>query len=261
MKNIFLKISIGIFVVSFLVSNAYAESKNNLFCVTGEYWTASLTSDIKITDLGVIGTELDFIDDLGLDDSENITTLSGAIDLPFLPRIVVSYFDLSVDGSKNVTRTFNYKGKTYSVGTNLTSSLDVSCLEGYMEFMLLKQDFGELGVLLGARLFSVETQLTDNTTGITDSESVEGPVPIVGAQAEIQLPAKFRIGGILKGFSINYDSSEFKMYDIAAALHYDFNRFMRASAGYRYFLIDGKDDQNSAEVKFTGPYIGLTGSF
>ena len=80
---------------------------------------------------------------------------------------------------------------------------------------------------------------------------------------EIKLPAKFRLQGIARGLDIEVNDVNAKLYDIEAALHYDFNRFFRASAGYRYFMIKAEDNStnDSVDIKFTGPYVGVTGSF
>ncbi len=126
--------------------------------------------------------------------------------------------------------------------------------------MLLKEDLVEIGFLFGAKYAQIDTELKDSVYG-TLSESVEGPVPIIGVQAEVKLSKGFGVGAIAKGIKINVGAIDFTLLDLQGALNYDLNRFLRASAGYRYMLVDGTDGDNSAKVTYTGPFVGITGSF
>lgn len=243
--------------------SVFAENTNTLVSVTADYWMPSLDAEVKSSELAIIGTTINLVDDLGMDDPDSFPAFKASIDLPFLPELVVSYFSFDGISSKNITQTFTYKGKSYSASNNVASSYEITQYEAYLRWNLLNLDAGKLGILIGSKYFEVETELKDNTVGFMESESVSGPVPIVGFGGEIKLPAKFRIDGIVRGLVLEINDIDAKMFDIETALHYDFNRFVRATAGYRYFLIDAEDTStnDTVDIKFSGPYLGVTASF
>lgn len=240
-----------------------ADDVNTLVSIGADYWMPSIDAKVKSSELSIIGTEIDVINDLGLDDSEGIANFKGSIDMPLLPELYLSYFSIDGSGSKNITKSLTYKGQIYSATNNVTSKYDITQFEGLLIFHMINLDAGRIGPLVGVKYFEVETELKDNTTGITKSESVDGPVPVIGLAAAVKLPAKFRIEGLVRGLSIEVDDVDASMFDIDFGLNYDFNRFFRAVVGYRYFAIDAEDSGNNdtVDIKFTGPYIGISGSF
>ncbi|MBI4845378.1 MAG: hypothetical protein HY810_02730 [Candidatus Omnitrophica bacterium] len=257
-----------IIIMSFLLASclcsiSLADEVNTLVSIGADYWMPTLDAKIKSSELSVIGTQIDIIDDLGLDDSEGIVNIKGSIDMPLLPELYVSYFAIDGSGSKNITNTLTYKGQTYSATNNISSKYDVTQFEGLLIFHLINTDIFRVGPLVGAKYFEVETELKDNTTGIIKTESVDGPVPVIGISAAVKFAEKFKLECLARGLSIEIDNVDAAMFDVDLGLHCDFNRFLRVSTGYRYFAIDAEDSSNndSVDIKFTGPYIGITGSF
>ncbi|MBU1092699.1 hypothetical protein KJ836_03475 [Patescibacteria group bacterium] len=261
MKNFFLVILIVIGIFALGLSNAQADEKNTLVSITADYWMPNVDASIKSSELSIIGTEIDIIDDLGFDNSESVPAFKASIDLPLFPEILVSYFAIDSDAQKTLTKDVVYKGTTYSSTILVNSSYDITHYEALLGFPLINADTVKIELLVGAKYFEVETSLT--TSGVTQTDSVDGPVPVVGVMAGINLPSKFRFEGIARGLALEVDNVDAKLYDIEAAVHYDFNRFLRASAGYRYFLLDAEDSStnDSVDIKFAGPYVGVTGSF
>jgi outer membrane protein len=260
-KNTFLVTLIVLGIILLGISNAHADDKNTLISIEADYWMPSVDAEIKSSELSLLGTQIDLIDDLGLDDSDSIPALKGSIDLPLFPEILVSYFQIESDSTKTLTKNFNFGGITYSVSDVVKSSYDITQYEALIAFALINADSFKIAPLIGAKYFEVEASLT--STAGNSTEKVDGPVPVIGALAEINLPSKFRLTGIARGLQVELDDLEAKLYDIEAAVNYDFNRFLRAQAGYRYFLIDAEDNStsDSVDIKFAGPFIGVTGSF
>ena len=261
MKNTFLVVLIALCMLTLGLSNVQADEKNTLISITADYWMPNVDATIKSSELAVIGTNIDIVEDLGLDDSESVPAFKATVDLPLFPEILLSYFTIDSNAQKTLTKNVVYKGTTYSISNLVNSSYDITHYEALLGFPLINADVAKIEVLIGAKYFEVETSLT--TSGITQTDSIDGPVPVVGLMGDINLPSKFRFAGIARGLALEVDDVDAKLYDIEAAIHYDFNRFLRASAGYRYFMIDAEDNStnDSVDIKFTGPFIGMTGSF
>jgi hypothetical protein len=213
-------------VIGFIgAGSVMADAKDTMVSVTADYWMPTLDANIQSTDLAIIGSDIDIINDLGFDDSENIPALKASLDLPFFPELLVSYFAIDASATKDITKTLTYKGVAYNVSDNVSSSYDITQYEALLSFNVIDADAGKLGLLIGAKYFEVETELRDNTLGTTKSESVDGPVPVIGVVGAVQLPAKFRIEAIARGLSLEVQDIDAKLYDVEAAVHYDVNRF------------------------------------
>ena len=51
--------------------------------------------------------------------------------------------------------------------------------------------------------------------------------------------------------------------NLDGAVHFDMNKFVRLSIGYRYELIDCEmaKEKDSVDINFAGPFAGITASF
>jgi len=264
LKNTSLLIIFLIGIMAISSANVYAEAANTLVSIRADYWMPSLDAEVMSSELSLVGTQVDLVDDLGLDDSENIPALTASIDLPLFPEILVGYFAVDSSATKEITRDIVYKGVTYTgLVDTVASSYDITHFEALLNFGLIKTEMADLGLLVGAKYFEIETTLSNGVA--TQTESVEGPVPVVGVKGGVGLPGKFRIEGIGRGMVLEVGDVDASLFDIDLGVHYDLNKFLRASVGYRYFAIDAEDTSNNvtdkAEIKFAGPYIGVTGSF
>ena len=263
MKKISFILTLVMGIIAICCVNANAEAASTLISLRADYWMPSIDAEVKSSELTIVGTQVDLADDLGLDDSESIPAVMGSIDFPLFPEILVSYFSVDSSASKVITKDIVYKGTTYSISDTVSSSYDITHFEALLNFGLIKTEMADLGLLIGAKYFEVETSLT--SAGVTQTESVEGPLPVVGVKGGVGLPGKFRVEGMGRGLMLEVGDVDASLFDVDLGVHYDFNKFLRASAGYRYFSIDAEDTSNDVtdkvEVKFAGPYIGITGSF
>ena len=252
-------------IIAIYSVSVYAEAANTLISLKVDYWMPSVDAEVKSSELSLVGTQIDLVDDLGLDDSESIPAVMGSIDFPLFPEILVSYFAVDSSASKVITKDIVYKGTTYSISDTVSSSYDITHFEALLNFGLIKTEMADLGLLIGAKYFEVETTLTSTSAGVTQTESIKGPVPVIGVKGGVGLPGKFRVEGIGRGLVLEVGDVNASIFDVDLGMHYDFNKFLRASAGYRYFAIDAEDTSDNvtdkAEIKFAGPYIGITGSF
>jgi len=262
LKKTLLIVLIGVFLVSCNTEAAFAEAKDTLISVRADYWMPSIDAEVTSSEFSVVGTKIDLIDDLGLDDSENIPAIRGSLDLPLFPEILVSYFAVDSSATKTLTKSLTYKGKTYSVAETVASKYDITQYEALLVFPLINQDAGKLGFLFGAKYFEVESELNGSVTG-DNKESVEGPVPVIGANIGIGLGEKIKIEGLARGLVLEIQDLDASLFDIEVDLTYDFNRALRAYVGYRYFSIDAEDTstKDKVDIKFAGPVAGVTLSF
>ena len=261
MKRTLLSLIFGVVIMALAASAAHAEAKDTLISVTGEYWMPTVDAKVRSSDLSVVGTDINFIDDLGLDDSETVPSLRGSLDLPILPEILFSYFKVDSDATKTLTQAVTYDGVTYNISDVVTSSYKIEHYEALMALNLINTDSAKFGLLIGAKYFKVDTSLSSVAAG-SRSDSIDGPVPVIGAMLGLGTE-KVRLELLGRGLSVSAGDVDASLFDLQADLNYDFNRFFRVGAGYRYFAINAEDSStdDKADIKFAGPYVSITGSF
>ena len=100
-------------------------------------------------------------------------------------RLHVSYTPLKYSGDKRLQRTVIFDGKTYSVNTQVQSSLDGSYFAADYRFGLVRSEGFELDGLVGAKYADFDALVVSIDIGQQALASLKAPVPIVGAAARI----------------------------------------------------------------------------
>lgn len=239
---------------------ALARGIDTMFDADVEYWFSTLKGEVAVAETGLPGTDVDLIDDLGMDDTENIPVFNLSYRFLDQHRLSFSYSEVEHSGRKNITKEIDYKGETYIVGADVTSNTEVTLIEGRYEYIFLWNEIWELAGLVGAKYARIETTL--EASGYeTKTESIEAPIPVVGLVGEVKLLDNFSLSGEVSGITLDVSDLDFTLIDAALRLSYDFTENWRVSAGYRLLDIDGSDDDNEVNVTLHGPMVAVIGSF
>jgi len=245
------------------VGSVFAADANSRVSAGVDIWISTLAAEATVSSDSVTGTNVDLIDDLGLDDSVSPSALGLSVNLPFLPELNLSYLALDGQATKTITKPFVVNGATYGAGDNVTSSYDFTEYEANFGFGIIKRETLSLSFLLGAKYFEIQTAIKDNTTGVSFDQTVNFGIPVVGMKAEVGLPAKFKIGAGARGMTLDTGDVNATVLNLDGAVHFDMNKFVRLSIGYRYELIDCEmaKEKDSVDINFAGPFAGITASF
>jgi len=126
------------------------------------------------------------------------------------------------------------------------------------EYRLVEEERGGLDVLVGTRIWVVDTTLTLNPgllpgTSRTDSETWADPV--IGLKGNVALWGDLRLTafGYVGGFGL----VSHYVYDLFGALEYRFRDWISVAAGYRYLSVDYDTDGFVWDVWMSGPLLGV----
>ncbi|MCK4502006.1 MAG: hypothetical protein KAU22_03160 [Desulfuromonadales bacterium] len=202
-----------------------------------------------------VGTEVDLEKDLNLDDSENVTA---EIALKWGDsQFTFNYLPISFSGTGVMTRSIDFNGVTYNIGTSVKTDLDMDIYDvGYTYYLLNFDDLPtrfQLGLELAVKIADINISLNDQTLGLVESISVTAPIPTIGLRARIAL-ADF-IGVVGRVGYVEYDGNNF--LDAEAQIEFSPIPMVGLYAGYRYFDLKIDEDDVFVETKFTGPFGGL----
>lgn len=233
--------------------NANSVGENYNLEIEGRYWMPKFDSTVKIVDNG-IGTDIKAVNDLGMDDRKNF--FEGRAQLKFARKhkFNFSYLPMKWDADKIITRTIEFSGKTYTVGTQVKSKLDLNLFRGGYEYDFLAGRYGFLGGAVDVMVANVGAELKAPALSIDEKGDITAPIPMIGLVGRVY-PIKWvnltaRVSGLPLG-SYGY------ILDAEASLNINPIKYVGISGGYRYFETKAKFEDNSFDFKLDGPYVSL----
>ena len=224
----------------------------------GYYWFPSLDGTVKVDEAGIIGTTLDFENDLGIEDENypSVEVFVGGGN----HHLSLTHTNIEYSGRKTLTREIIYRGKTYAVSDLVTSSIEYKMLDLHYQYDLLDLENILGGFSLGGvlQVKYLDGNVSLKTTGIDEKEDFTIPIPMVGLNLHIGILAdilEVRVRGTAIGYSGN------TIYELMADLSWTPFPFMDIHGGYKSFIIDIDEDDMVFDYDMSGPYVALTLSF
>ena len=155
--------------------------------VRAEYWFPKLSGNGSTTTNGLPDTPFDLQDTLGVKD-ENFPFGEAFLGVSrFTFR--VGYTQPKYDGDATLTQTFVFNGQTFSVGENIVTRLELSIVDGQIQFDLLRPDIGvagvNLGLILAGKFVDGSIEVQSASTGITTKRDFRAGAPLVGVAAGV----------------------------------------------------------------------------
>ena len=219
------------------------------------WWFASLEADAKISATDVIGTEIDLVDDLGVDDSHGIPIVNAWIQPLSWLKVQGEYMTVGVDGSRVIDESILFDGTTFSISDNVTGELNVDRFSGWVEINPFNGSWGYIGVMVGGEYVHLEGNVSSDLVGSASGEFDAG-TPTLGGQAGFNITENLDIHVRIRGMSFDISGIELDVFDMEGGISYTFADHFELSADYRYLSLDVNEDDNSGDLTLQGPVIG-----
>jgi hypothetical protein len=205
----------------------------------------------------VLGTNIDLVDDLGLDDSESFP--EGRVTLNFgKHRLRYGFMPLEWDATKTITETVTFGGKDYTGGAVVDTTLKADYHRLGYEYDFIDVLSNRFGIIFEVKYFDFEAGLKADGLGFDEAESLKAPIPTLGLAAQFGLPGMFSIAGEVTGIGTG---SDLYLYDAEVGVILTPAPFIRISGGYRIFELHVEDDDDEATLTLSGPYVMLRADF
>ncbi len=224
----------------------------------GYYWFPSLDGTVKVDEAGIIGTTLDFENDLGIEDENypSVEVFVGGGN----HHLSLTHTDIEYSSRKTLTREIIYRGETYAVSDLVTSSIEYQMLDLHYQYDLLDLENILSGFSLGA-VFQVkylDGNVSLKATGIDEKEDFTIPIPMVGLNLHMGILADI-LEARVRGTAISYGGNT--IYELMADISWTPFPFLDIHGGYKSFIIDIDEDEVVFDYDMSGPYVALTLSF
>jgi len=224
----------------------------------GYYWFPSLDGNVEVDKASIVGTSIDLDKDLGIDD-ESYPTIEAFIEAD-KHHFSLAYTNIEYSGTKTLTRSIVFNGKTYSASALVNSLIEYRQIDFAYQYDFLNLENILAGFSLGG-VFQVkylDGKVSLKTTGIDEKEEFTLPVPMIGLNLHVGLLADI-LEGRIRGTAIGYSGN--MIYEIAGDVSYTPFPFLDIHGGYKIFVIDIDEEDIVFDYGLSGPYIALTLSF
>jgi hypothetical protein len=220
------------------------------------WWNADPSLIINSESLGIPGTDVDLVDDLGIE-QKKLGRLNVVLRPATKHKFRFEYLPVQYEASTTLTREFVFNGQRYRVGLPVSTEADYRTYRFGYEYDFVYRSRGFAGVLLDLKYTDVRVELTSPIAAPEFTTAV-APIPTIGFVGRGYLAKNFAVGGELSFFRVpgdfgeDYDG-EYTDYDIYGTLNFTNN--VGATAGYRSIDVFYKADRDTGALKFTGLYF------
>jgi hypothetical protein len=221
------------------------------------WWDPSPAMTVSSESLGIIGSEIDAVNDLGFQKTgfkEFRLVLRPAKKHKFR----FDYIPISFAAESTLDRTIVFNGQAYQAGLPVNSTMDWKVFQLGYEYDFLYRNWWYAGLIVEAKYTSVTIRLQ---SPIDDEyASVRAPIPTAGGVFRIYPVANISITGELTGFKLPTSVDSQDRYDgkyIDGNLYGTVNltNNFGVQVGYRSLTVSYRVKLDTGDFVLRGPYI------
>jgi hypothetical protein len=223
--------------------------------VTAGLWNPSPDMVVSSHSLGIIGSDIDIVDDLGV-----VKKRFGEFRLVLRPgkqhKFRFQYIPMSYEASTTIARDLVFNGATYHLGLPVNSALDWRAYRVGYEYDFFYRDRGFIGVVAEAKYTDVEVKL-DSPIG-SEFTRARGPLPAIGVVGRGYVAEMASLTGEVTLFhlpsSIGEDyRGKYMDYDFYGTVN--FTDHVGTQVGYRSIDVHYRVKEDAGTLKLGGLYF------
>jgi hypothetical protein len=224
----------------------------------GYYWFPSLDGKLKVDEASIIGTTIDFENDLAIED-EDYPSVEAFVGVG-RHHLDLGYTKIDYSGSSVLTRTIIFNGETYPISSLVSSSIEYTMMDFHYQYDFIDLENALAGFSLGG-VFQVkylDGEVSLKTTGLDEKEDFTLPIPMVGLNLHIGIIADI-LEARVRGTIMTYSGDT--MYELMGDISWTPFPFIGIHGGYKTFVIDVEEEDALLDYDMSGPYAAITISF
>ena len=209
------------------------------------------------------GTEINFENALGIDDSKTLPEFSFLWRINPRHGIEGSYVTLNRSGSRTLSGTIQFGDVIYPVSTTVNSKFDSDVFRVAYRYSPINENGNELALLLGAHYTTFDVAIGTPAGTLSESASVNVPLPTIGARGKVRLADNWHLTGFAQLLKLKVGDYDGSLVNATAGIEWSFLRQAYAGLGYTYYRYDLESEKNDArgefKYRFSGPslYLGF----
>jgi hypothetical protein len=257
--RLLITIPLALFVV--LAFPAPARALGDYIGVEAAPWFQGFEATGAIDGDTLSGTEFDFQDTLGLDDTDAVPSGRVWVRLFKKSSFIFDYAQSSRTGTDTLTSSLDFNDTSYAAGEFVSTDLDLNLLQAKYRYSFVDLKVVEVGFHLGLNLAQVDMQLDGSLNGLTTLVE-DVPFPTVGGTVIVKPLPGFHIRAEIDGMGLSVSGNDVDIFDARFQIEYYFMHSFGIFAGYRTYSFDiVAEDFGTVNSSFDGAYAGLALKF
>lgn len=248
----------GFLIFAVVAMTAIPAAADEMVSVKAGYQLLTPKGTFAVNGSSLVGTPIDLDQDLGFDDSKNLTA-EVALQLGDF-RLAAGYLPIEFSGQGTLNSTVNFNGKTYSGSAQTASDVKINLYDVSLGYHVLNFDDTPVRFQLTPELSAkiVDAKLTldgvEESTGTSlhEEESVTAPIPTIGARVRVGLADFVSVIGRVGYMKYRGDS----FLDADGQIEFSPVPLVGVYGGYRYFDVHVDESNVYLDAQFSGPYVG-----
>ncbi len=225
--------------------------------IGGYLWPPTPDIVISSESLGIIGSQIDFVEDLGIEKG-TFKQLKVVLRPATKHKFRFEYTPLSYDAETTLSRTITFNGQRFDITLPVQTELKWKAYRFGYEWDFVYMDRGFAGLLLDLKYTDVEARLSNSLVG-SEFVHARAPIPAIGGIGRVYVVPNISITGEFSAFklpdSIDEDY-EANYYDFDLYGTVNFTDHFGAQVGYRSLSVFYRLDSDDGNLKEKGPYFG-----
>ncbi|MDH3671023.1 MAG: hypothetical protein OES46_07630 [Gammaproteobacteria bacterium] len=206
---------------------------------------------------GALGTTLDFEDQLGLDEDEDVTRLDGFWRYGKRSRLDFSFFTIDRDANRPVTLTINWGDETFTAGTPLRTQWELDITKLAYTYSFVRNPKLDVGITGGFHVMDIRARLTDSTTGDFDEGDETAPLPVIGARVAYRFTPEWVFTASSEWFGIEADDIDGRLLDTRIGIEHNTFKNVGFGGGFNTMDFDLDSDDKGDSGSFDMTYEGF----
>jgi hypothetical protein len=224
--------------------------------IGGFLWNPEPAIAINSESLGIIGSKIDFVTDLGIERSM-FKQLRVVLRPATKHKFRFEYTPITYEATANLKRTIIFNGISYPLSLPVATELKWKAYRFGYEYDFVYRDRGFAGLILEAKYTDVEATLSNAID--TEFVHARGPVPAVGFIGRGYVAPNISITGEFSFFPLPRDTVDrykAKYYDFDLYGTVNFTDYVGVQGGYRSFDVFYQIDEDEGDLRLRGLYFG-----
>jgi hypothetical protein len=224
--------------------------------IGGFLWSPTPDIVISSESLGIVGSNIDFVNDLGIEKTR-FKQLRVVLRPAKKHKLRFEYTPITYDATGTLTASVVFNGIRFPVTLPVNTNLQWKAYRFGYEYDFVSRDRGFVGLILEAKYTDVQATLSNVLA--TEFARARAPIPAIGAIGRVYVVPNISITAEFSGIklpdSVN-DDYRAKYYDLDIYGTVNFTDHFGAQAGYRSFDVLYKVKKDQGDLKLKGLYLG-----
>jgi len=224
--------------------------------VSGDFWNPNPQIAITSEALGIAGTTIDFVNDLGITQTK-FRQLKVVLRPGVKHKFRFEYTPISYEAEGAIKTNIIFNGIRYPVSLPVETKLEWKAYRFGYEWDFLYRDRGFVGLVIDAHYTDVQATLSN----VLDTEfaRARAPIPTIGGIGRVYVAPNISITGELTGlgsgglFGEDYNA-HYIDFDLYGTIN--FNNYVGAQVGYRSFNVFYHLKHDEGTLDLRGLYFG-----